>query len=163
VPYRLPRNLRVKPPVPKDAAAGFILSRALEINGRPIAFAFTSTPPDPDGAEVFLGSSLLRRSLNYRSLAAGQAYPLFYDTLFADLRGVFTQAAATARQAGAGLWAQDHSQTGLAVTSQAALEQQGSCSRSCFAACRSSWPSRSPADWRGSCHGWRPARSRSLT
>ena len=74
---------------------------------------------------MFLGSSLLRRSLNYRSLAAGQAYPLFYDTLFADLRGVFTQAAATARQAGAGLWAQDHSQTGLAVTTQAALEQQG--------------------------------------
>jgi hypothetical protein len=60
--------------VAKDATPGFILSRALEINGRPIAFAFTSTPPEPDGAEVFLRTSLLKRSLNYRSLAAGQAY-----------------------------------------------------------------------------------------
>jgi hypothetical protein len=109
----------------KDATAGFIVSRSLEINGRPIAFAFTSTPPEADGAEVFLGTSLLRRSLNYRSLAAGQAYPLYYDTLFADLRALFTQAATTARQAGAELWAQDRSQTGLAVTSQAELEQQG--------------------------------------
>jgi endonuclease YncB( thermonuclease family) len=125
VPYRPPRNIRVKPPVLKDATSGFILSRAIEINGRPIAFAFTSTPPAADGAEVFLGSSLLKRSLNYRSLAAGQAYPLFYDTLFADLRRLFIQAVATARQTGLGLWPQDRSQTGLAVTSQAELEQQG--------------------------------------
>jgi endonuclease YncB( thermonuclease family) len=125
VPYRPPKLLQVEPPVPNDATAGFILSRALEINGRPIAFAFTSAPPDSDGAPVFLRSSLLRRSLNYRSLAAGQAYPLFYDTLFADLRSVLTQAAATARQAGSGLWPQDRSQTGLQVTGQAELEQQG--------------------------------------
>jgi endonuclease YncB( thermonuclease family) len=125
VPYRPPRNVQVKPPVLKDATAGFILSRALEINGRPIAFAFTSAPPEPDGSEVFLRASLLKRSLNYRSLAAGQAYPLFYDTLFADLRAVLTQAAATARQAGSGLWPQDRSQTGLQVTGPADLEQQG--------------------------------------
>jgi len=125
VPYRPPRNLQVKPPVAKDATSGFILSRALEINGRPIAFAFTSAPPEPDGAEMFLRASLLKRSLNYRSLVAGQAYPLFYDTLFADLREVFTQAAATARQAGSGMWPQDRSQTGLPVTSQVDLEQQG--------------------------------------
>jgi endonuclease YncB( thermonuclease family) len=125
VPYRPPRNIQVQPPVLKDATAGFILSRALEINGRPIAFAFTSAPPEPDGAEVFLRSSLLKRSLNFRSLAAGQAYPLFYDTLFADLRGVFTRGATSARQAGSGLWPQDRSQTGLQVASQAELEQQG--------------------------------------
>jgi hypothetical protein len=74
---------------------------------------------------VFLRASLLKRSLNYRSLAAGQAYPLFYDTLFADLRAVLTQAAATARQTGLGMWPQDRSQMGLAVTGQAELEQQG--------------------------------------
>jgi hypothetical protein len=28
-----------------DATPGFILSRSLEVNGRPIAFAFTSAPP----------------------------------------------------------------------------------------------------------------------
>jgi hypothetical protein len=125
VPYRPPSNVQVKPPVAKDATPGFILSRALEINGRPIAFAFTSTPPAADGAQVFLRASLLKRSLNYRSLAAGQAYPLFYDTLFADMRAVLTQAAVTTRQAGAGLWPQDRSQTGLQLTDQAGLEQQG--------------------------------------
>jgi hypothetical protein len=55
---------------------------------------------------MFLRGSLLRRSLNDRSLAAGQADPLFHDTLFADLRAVLTQAAATAMQAGSGLWPQ---------------------------------------------------------
>jgi hypothetical protein len=103
VPYRPPNNTQVQPPVAKDATGGFILSRALEVNGRPIAFAFTSTPPAADGAAVFLRTSLLNRSLNHRSLLAGQAYPLFYDTRFADLRAVLTQAAATARQAGSGL------------------------------------------------------------
>ncbi len=68
--------LQVKPPVLKDATAGFILSRALEVNGRFFAFAFTftSTPPQRDGSEVFLTGTLLKRSLNYRSLAAGQAF-----------------------------------------------------------------------------------------
>jgi hypothetical protein len=40
-------------------------------------------------------SPLLRRSLNYRSLLNGHAYPLFYDTLFADLRSALTTAADT--------------------------------------------------------------------
>jgi hypothetical protein len=74
VPYRPPMLLQVKPPVLKDATAGFILSWALEVNGRPFAFAFTSTPPQRDGSEVFLTGTLLKRSLNYRSLAAGQAF-----------------------------------------------------------------------------------------
>jgi hypothetical protein len=74
VPYRPPMLLQVKPPVLKDATAGFILSWALEVNGRPFAFAFTSTPPQRDGSEVFLTGTLLKHSLNYRSLAAGQAF-----------------------------------------------------------------------------------------
>jgi hypothetical protein len=53
-----------------------------------VALAFGGAPPSPDGSEVFLQASLLGRSLIYRSLAGGQAYPLFYDTLFADLRAV---------------------------------------------------------------------------
>jgi endonuclease YncB( thermonuclease family) len=125
VPYRPPSNLQVNPPVPKDAAPGYILSRALEVNGRPVAFAFGGAPPSPDGSEVFLRASLLRRSLNYRSLAGGQAYPLFYDTLFADLRAVLAQAATAARQATLGLWQADRSDAGLSVTGQADLEQQG--------------------------------------
>jgi endonuclease YncB( thermonuclease family) len=104
VPYQGPANIRVRPPVERDATPGYILSRALEVTCRPVAFAFAAVPPAPAGSEVFLRAGLLRQSLNYRSLDRGQAYPLFYDTLFADLRTVLAKAAATARQARRGLW-----------------------------------------------------------
>jgi len=121
VPYRNPSLTRVLPPVQRDATAGFILSRALEQHGRPVSFAFTGAPPKPDGSELTLRAALLRKSLNFASLAAGDAYPLFYDTLFGDLRAVLTKAAETARDDGRGLWASDRSQLGLAVSDQAAL------------------------------------------
>jgi hypothetical protein len=127
-----------------------------------VAFAFAGPPPSPDGTEVFLRPAQLRRSLNYRSLAAGHAYPLFYDTLFADLRQLLTQAAAAARQAMLGLWPADRSTGGLAVTSQTDLEQGGVSSPSCFVGLATSLAS-SPAAWAGSCRGWPPPTSRSWT
>ena len=93
VPYVQPRGIRVDPPLQRDAATGYILSRALEAHGRPVAFAFVGEPTAADGSEVRLEVPLLRRSLNYRSLANGHAYPLFYDTLFANLRNALTTAA----------------------------------------------------------------------
>src|SRR5213078_3819642 len=98
---------KVKPPVQRDDTPGYILSRALEAHGRPVAFAFKGAPPQPDGSELTLRASLLRKSLNFRSLAAGEAYPLYYDTLFAGLRARLTSAAATARQKGLGIWGAD--------------------------------------------------------
>jgi hypothetical protein len=68
---------------------------------------------------------LLRQSLNYRSLDRGYSYPLFYDTLFADLRTVLAKAATTARQAKRGLWWSDRSRSGLVVRGQTDLEQNG--------------------------------------
>jgi hypothetical protein len=125
VPYVQPRAIRVDPPLQRDAMPGYILSRALEAHGRPVAFAFAGEPPAADGSELRLEVPLLRRSLNYRSLLNGHAYPLFYDKLFADLRGALTTAADNARSAGKHLWAQDRSQDGLAVADQADLEQEG--------------------------------------
>ena len=125
VPYKPPPNIQVQPPVTKDATLGFILSRSLEANGRPVAFAFAGEPPSTDGSEVFLEALLIERSLNYLSVANGQAYPLFYDTLFSDLRDALAQAATSARQATLGLWADDRSQGGLVVSSQADLERDG--------------------------------------
>lgn len=97
----------------------------MEAHGRPVAFAFVGEPTVADGSEVRLEVPLLRRSLNYRSLANGHAYPLFYDTLFADLRGALTTAADNARSASKHLWARDRSQAGLAVSAQDDLEQDG--------------------------------------
>jgi endonuclease YncB( thermonuclease family) len=125
VPYEPPDDLKVKPPVEHDGTAGFILSRALEIHGRPVSFVFAGDPPQPDGSEVTLGVDLLKESLNFKSLRAGESYPLFYDTLFVDLRTALTEAAAAAREAGLGLWAEDRSQTGVPVTDAAGLEENG--------------------------------------
>jgi hypothetical protein len=125
VPYVQPRGIRVDPPLQRDAAPGYILSRALDAHGRPISFAFVGDPPATDGSEVRLEVPLLRRSLNYRSLSNGHAYPLFYDTLFADLRSALTTVADNARSDGKHLWARDRSQDGLAVDAQADLEQDG--------------------------------------
>jgi endonuclease YncB( thermonuclease family) len=125
VPYVQPRNVTVKPPVQRDAAPGFILSRTLEVNGRPVAFAFAGSPPAADGMEVNLNVTLLKRSLNYKLVQNGHAYPMFYEGLFADLRRAMASVTRQARTSKRGLWAQDKSQSGVTVTAQADLETNG--------------------------------------
>lgn len=125
VPYRPPENLAVQPPVDRDAAPGFILSRSLEVYGRPVAFAFAGQAPHDDGEDVFLDPPLLRQSLNYALVEAGHAYPLFYETLFHDLRDEFAAAASDARAAGRGLWAEDVTHDGVAVAVAEDLEEDG--------------------------------------
>jgi endonuclease YncB( thermonuclease family) len=126
VPYRKPELVRVKPPVQKDGTRGYILTRALEANGRAVAFAFAGESPDPDGADdVFLKPAALKKSLNFRSVENGHAYPLFYDTLFADLRDSLATAAQNARTARKGLWASDRSTSGVSVANQGDLERDG--------------------------------------
>lgn len=107
VAYQPPDQLTVLAPAARDAIRGYILSHSLEAHGRPVAFAFAGEPTKPDGSSITLGKSLLKRSLNYKSLELGQAYPLFYDTLFASLRTAFTEAAQTARAAELGIWRDD--------------------------------------------------------
>jgi endonuclease YncB( thermonuclease family) len=118
-------GVTVQPPAAHDGTAGFILSRALDEHGRPVAFAFAGAPPDADGTKVTLKSSLLKKSLNYKLLASGNAYPLFYDTLFAALRVTFTDAATKARAQKSGLWADDKTTRGLKLKNDATLEQTG--------------------------------------
>jgi endonuclease YncB( thermonuclease family) len=125
VPYKPPELVSVLPPVERDGTPGFILSRALEAHGRPVAFAFSGDPPEADGTDLVLKPALLRKSLNFKSIAAGNAYPLFYDTLFVDLRDTFTKAAAAARDKRLGIWSADRSTSGLAISDQGALERDG--------------------------------------
>ena len=123
VAYRPPDNLTVKPPVAHDGTRGFILSRSLEAHGRPVAFVYAGDPPGPDGSKLTLRRTLLKRSLNYKSLASGNAYPLFYVTLFASLRDTFAQATHAARAAKLGLWKQDLSMKGLKASNVGDLEE----------------------------------------
>jgi endonuclease YncB( thermonuclease family) len=123
VAYVPPKNLRVRPPQARDAIPGFVLSRALDVHGRPVSFVFAGAPPAADGSDLVLDTPLLEQSLNFRSLAAGQSYPLFYDTLFAELRSHLADAAVAARGEGRGLWSQDGSQTGIPAATPDDLEQ----------------------------------------
>jgi endonuclease YncB( thermonuclease family) len=122
VDYAEPRLVRVKPPAPNDGASGYILARSLDVHGRPVAFAFQGRTSDRDGSAVHLTPARLRKSLNHGLLEAGQAYPLFYDTLFYDLRDELASVAADARKAKRGVWKQDLTQKGTPATTIAKLE-----------------------------------------
>jgi hypothetical protein len=125
-PYRLTKigsvQLRVKPPAPNDGAAGYIMSRSLDVHGRPVAFAFSGTTSKKDGSAIHLTPAGLRQSLNHKLVTAGQAYPLFYDTLFFDLRDELATAARTARQAKRGIWKEDLTQKGTPGSPASQLE-----------------------------------------
>lgn len=101
---------------------GYVLARMTDDESRrPIAFAFAGTPPEPDGSDVFLKPALLKRSVNYRQVLAGHAYPLYYNTLFAELRKAFTGAHATAVAAKRGVWPTDATMKGVRVRTAADL------------------------------------------
>lgn len=123
--YRPPAGTRVAPPAPNDGRPGWIASRSLDIYGRPIAWVFPGQPPAADGAQVFLDADLVRTSANHKQLKVGMAYPLFYDTLFASLRQVMTDATVDAQTAAAGLWERDRLQVAVDASTIAALEESG--------------------------------------
>ena len=98
-----------------DSTEGYILSRAVEKNGRPVAFVYTGTSPEEDGSENFLDADRMRQSLNHRALQDGVAYPTYYEGLFHDLREALTEAVGHAREAKRGVWAEDRTNTGFEV------------------------------------------------
>jgi len=106
-----------------DATEGFILSREVEKNHRPVAFAFSGEIDQEDGSSVFLEEELLKRSVNYQQLVAGMAYPTYYKGLFPDLRNVFTAAVQNARSAGLGLWPSDVTEVATEIHNQQQLEE----------------------------------------
>jgi len=120
-------NSTIVAEAPHDGAKGFILSRSLEVHGRPVAFVFAGLDnmPGRDGDIVQLDAALLQKSLNYNMLVSGEAYPLFYDGLFADLRSVLSKAAIQARNNRVGLWNRDVTNSGVDGSSIAGLELNG--------------------------------------
>ncbi|HEY0024001.1 MAG TPA: thermonuclease family protein [Longimicrobium sp.] len=98
-----------------DGTPGYIIAREVEKNRRPVAFAFTGTPPESDGAGVFLDVARVQQSVNAQMLDSGLAYPTYYKGLFSDLRSALTAIAAGARQANRGLWPDDRTNAGFAV------------------------------------------------
>jgi endonuclease YncB( thermonuclease family) len=91
----------------KDGVEGLIVSRTTEENGRPVSFVFGPNPGVQDGQEIFVDAKLVRKSVNYRMINEGLAYPTFYDGLFYDLRKLLADQSQKARAKSKGLWAVD--------------------------------------------------------
>jgi hypothetical protein len=100
----------------EDGTEGFILSRMAEKNGRPVSFLFGPELDFPDGQDVFLDTKLARKSVNYKMLRQGLAYPTFYDGLFYDLRGLFANQTQKVRKKKKGLWAADRTNKYTQIT-----------------------------------------------
>jgi endonuclease YncB( thermonuclease family) len=98
-----------------DGTEGYILSREVEENGRPVAFVYTGMSPEEDGSEIFLDADRVRQSLNHRALEDGLAYPTYYKGLFHDLREALTKAVSHAREAKRGVWVEDRTNAGFEV------------------------------------------------
>jgi endonuclease YncB( thermonuclease family) len=108
----------------KDGTEGHILARSTESNRRPVAFVFAGKSDEKDGAEINLDRSILKGSLNYRLLARGLAYPMYYNGLFSDLRSPLSRAVANARSGGLGLWPLDKTNKGFSVSSLKAITEE---------------------------------------
>src|SRR5262249_34121363 len=99
----------------EDGTPGYILSRKVEHNRRPVSFVFAGVAEEDDGASIFLKPDGLEASVNYKSVQAGLAYPTYYTGLFPDLRSKFTMATQKARADEKGLYPQDDTNTGFGV------------------------------------------------
>ena len=108
----------------QDGTEGYILSRSTESNRRPVAFVFAGETEEKDGAEITLNESILKKSYNYRLLASGLAYPMYYNGLFSDLRLPLTEAVTSARAEGKGLWPYDKTTRGFSVSSLKTITEE---------------------------------------
>ncbi|BCU78733.1 hypothetical protein [Luteolibacter sp. LG18] len=107
-----------------DGTPGYILARAVEKNGRPIAFVFTGEPEQADGTDVFLDVELLKTSYNWQAISNGMAYPTFYKGLFSQLRNALSVEAAAARAAGLGVYANDGTLDGFDASTLKAITDE---------------------------------------
>lgn len=104
-------------------ARGYILTREGDKkSGRPICFVYPGETNEDDGDTVFLRPERVRESVNFKLLEAGMVYPLFYETLFMELRSELLKGLAIARSNGNGYINLDKSNVGVAYGGPNALD-----------------------------------------
>lgn len=108
----------------RDETRGYILTRSVEKNRRPVSFLYAGDPTEADGSDVMLGEERLRDSFNYAALAQGLAYPTYYRGLFSDLREVLTAAAEEARDDGRGVFAEDSTNEGFEASNLSSITRR---------------------------------------
>ncbi len=114
-----------------DHIPGYIITRDIELNGRPIAWVFSGTAPEADGASISQDvlTERAEQSANYYLLQQGLVYPYFYMTLQAKLRNklsaAVTQAQASAMSSSTtNLWRADKSIPGIVLADIKVITQQ---------------------------------------
>ena len=96
---------------------GYILTREGDKkSGRPVCFTYAGDTDEDDGSSVFLLPAGVRESVNYMLLGAGMVYPLFYETLFKELREELLLGLAAARASNSGHINLDQSAAGVLYT-----------------------------------------------
>lgn len=100
---------------------GYILTRMTDPHGRLIAYVYPGSISRGDGTNVFLNPEMLKSSVNYKQMQDGYAYPLYYNTLFADLRNEFNAALEEAKIKERGYWKTDKTLSGVVVDDKASL------------------------------------------
>ena len=91
----------------RDAKPGYLLTGRCDRQGRPVAFVFQGAPQERDGSSVHLDVDRMRESVNYQLAIEGQAYPIFYESLYYELREELTDAVWKAWENQCGVWSQD--------------------------------------------------------
>ena len=100
----------------------YILSNQIGPNGRPIAFVYQGDPVESDGESIFLDSDRMKKSINYKQIERGHAFPLFYDTLFSDLRRTLAELVTEVRASNQNVWSSDVTNTGATYSGPSSLE-----------------------------------------
>jgi endonuclease YncB( thermonuclease family) len=107
---------------PSDPSRGYILTREGDQKaGRPVCFVFVGETDKADGSAVVLQPEQVKSSVNYRLLELGMAFPLFYETLFKELRDELVVALRSAREANRGHINLDQSMKGVTYEGQDGL------------------------------------------
>jgi endonuclease YncB( thermonuclease family) len=110
--------------VDNDGRPGFILTRGADKYGRCVALIGRGDPPVQNGQLFHVDVDQLRETANHRLISTGLAYPTYYTNLYVELRNELSDQVATARQARAGVFADDRTQTGVTVESLATLTDE---------------------------------------
>lgn len=102
--------------------AGYVLASGIEQNGRPIVFVYAGPTSAADGSDFFLEANHLKTSVNHELALRGLVYPMYYQTLYAELRSVLTQAVLKARSGQRGVWKDDKSNSGFSLKTRTQVQ-----------------------------------------
>jgi hypothetical protein len=90
---------------------GYVLANGIESNGRLLGLVYAGDTDIADGHKPFVDNDLLDLSINAQLVVAGLAYVEPYDTMPMSLVRHMRQVIGATRQAGGGLFAQEHVNT----------------------------------------------------